>query len=245
MKVPYISQLDPVTGIGGNNCGPACLAMLLAYEGVIAPTRGAMLHVADVVRDGVADGRGQIGGYTTWERLQWYARELGQTPVWCGSWGEISYALAKQQPVIVLLANWLLRPRAYPQGPAFDAHHFVVLCEHDRDNGAFVVNDPLSVTTRGPVVYSAGSVVNAVDAIGAVQALYLQPRLQSETEDEMTEAQRAIVDKMAALGADDASIDRWLSKIGRAAEIGRTLRATKRMPRVTRPLVDELVAIAD
>ena len=63
-------------------------------------------------------------------------------------------------------------------------------------------------------------------------------------EESMTQEQRAILDKLAALGANDQSIDAWLSRIGRAAEIGRALSATKRMPRVVRPMLAELAAIA-
>lgn len=175
MDVPYISQLDPLTGSGGNNCGPASLAMLLAHEGVIAPTYGAMLHVADIVRDGLDDGRGQTGGYTTWQQLMGYAEALGQQWRWIGDWRALYAALAEGQPAIVLLSNWLLLPRQYPINASFNAHHFVVLCEYRPDRGTFLVNDPLSVYVRGPVEYSALSVVQAVSDIGSVQALCLEP----------------------------------------------------------------------
>ena len=67
LDVPYISQL--INGSGGNNCGPACLAMQLAHMGVIPATQAAMLQVADITRDGSLNTVGLTGGYVNFQQL--------------------------------------------------------------------------------------------------------------------------------------------------------------------------------
>src|SRR5262249_21466580 len=106
LSVPYISQL--VNGSGGNNCGPACLSMCLAYRGVIAPTQEAMLECADVVRDGALDGAGRTGGYTTLQQLQTAAGWYGQACWWPMSWTQIDESVRRGEPVIILLDNRVL-----------------------------------------------------------------------------------------------------------------------------------------
>ena len=86
------------------------------------------------------------------------------------------------------------------------------------------------VVYRGPVTAADGAATAGVAA---------------EMEEEMTAEQRAILEKMAGLKAGAESIDGWLSRIGRAAEIGRALQATKRMPKVVRPLTAELARMAE
>ena len=95
--------------------------------------------------------------------------------------------------------------------------------------------DPASVIQklvvyRGPVTAADGAATAGVAAA---------------MEEEMTAGQRAILEKMAGLNAGAESIDGWLSRIGRAAEIGRELQGTKRMPKVVRPLTTELARMAE
>ena len=70
MDVPYISQLE-ADGSGYNNCGPACLTMALAYDGLMPTTREAMHTVADYIRDGVYDGDWWLGTYTDYPMMQY------------------------------------------------------------------------------------------------------------------------------------------------------------------------------
>ena len=72
-----------------------------------------------------------------------------------------------------------------------------------------------------------------------------QPTTNPTPEEPMTPDQRAILEKMATLNASSSSIDTWLSKIGRAVEIGRTLQSTRRLLKSIRPLSAELAALAD
>jgi uncharacterized protein YvpB len=176
VDVPFLSQIDPATGSGESNCGPAALAMLLAYRGVIAPSRGAMLYVADIVRDGVPDGLGShTNTYTTFAQLQACAAWFDQATVWCGSWSDIRASLEKGEPVILLVDNTYLQPRQYPVSPAFNGNHFIVLTGYDAAAGTVTVNDPLSVYAKGPATYTIASVVAAANAVGGVQAIAFAP----------------------------------------------------------------------
>lgn len=185
LPVPYISQL--INGNGGANCGPACLSMGLGYRGVIAPTQGAMLYVADIVRDGVPDNIGRTGGYTTLQQLIDCAAWFDQQMVWIGSWASVHASLEAGEPVILLVDNTALWPRQYPRSPAFDAHHFVLLtgytpptpgAPHDAATDTFMVNDPLSIYAWGPAPYTAASLMEASNLVGGVQGLAFVPMAQ-------------------------------------------------------------------
>lgn len=189
LAVPYISQLMGNPPTGGANCGPASLASLLAYRGVIAPTQGAMLYVADIVRDGLPDGHGMTGGYTTFQQLIDCAGWFDQQMVWVGSWAGVHASLAAGEPVILLVDNTALWPRQYPRSPAFDAHHFVVLTGYtppvagasaDAASDTFMVNDPLSVYAAGPAPYTAASLVAATTLVGGIQGIALVPFAQEQ-----------------------------------------------------------------
>lgn len=174
LAVPYISQLSP-QGLGGNNCGPACLAMALAWRGVIPPTPAAMLEVADIARDGLSNDVGETGGYTTLGQLARVASWYGQQTVWCSSWEAVGGSLDAGEPVIVLLDNRLLQPRQYPRGAAFDAHHFILLTGYDDAGFERPSSDPLSVAPRAPSVYLEATVQAAVRGVGGAQGLALAP----------------------------------------------------------------------
>ena len=175
LPVPYVTQLDPATGLGGSNCGPACLSMALAWRGVIAPTYGAMIYVADIVRDGIPDGRGLTGAYTTFAQLIDCAGWFDQPMRWIGDWSAIYASLDAGEPVVLLVDNVELDPRQYPRTAAFNAHHFVLLTGYDDSAGTFTANDPLSIVARGPAPYGMASVSRAANAVGGVQAVALIP----------------------------------------------------------------------
>lgn len=171
LSVPYISQL--VNGSGGNNCGPACLAMTLAYRGVIAPTQEAMLECADIVRDGALDGAGRTGGYTTLQQMATAAGWYGQASWFPRSWGEVEESIRRQEPVIILLDNRVLQPRQYPNDANWAANHFILLTATEDVNR--YSSDPLSYYIGGPYFYTEGSTRQGVANLGGVQALALVP----------------------------------------------------------------------
>ena len=169
---PFISQL--VHGTGGNNCGPACVAMTLAYRGVIAPTQEAMLEVADIARDGISDDRGETGGYTTLNQLAMVAGYYGQATWWPSSWAQVNESIARSEPVIILLDNRVLQPRQYPNSPAWDANHFILLTSASEGANRYS-SDPLSYYIGGPYFYTEASTEHGVRNVGGVQALALTP----------------------------------------------------------------------
>src|SRR5262245_2903652 len=172
LAVPFISQL--IDGQGGNNCGPACLAMQLAFRGVIPATQAAMLRVADVVRDGVPDGVGMTGGYTTFQQLQATAAQYGCPSELLWSWGAVQGRLDAGEPVTLLVDNTVLAPREYPISPAFNAHHFILLCGYQTETSTVPTNDPLAVD-YDPGEYYYWSIQQGATNVGGVQAMALVP----------------------------------------------------------------------
>lgn len=181
LSVPYISQL--IGGSGGNNCGPAALAMALAYRGVIAPTQEAMLEVADIARDGVSDDRGETGGYTTLNQLAMVAGWYGQATWWPNTWALVDASVRAQEPVILLLDNRVLQPRQYPNDPNWAANHFILLTSANTGDPNRYSSDPLSYYIGGPYHYTEASTQQGVRNVGGVQALALVP-LEIPTEPE-------------------------------------------------------------
>ena len=171
LSVPFISQL--IGGQGGNNCGPACLAMTLAYRGVIPATQEAMLECADIARDGLSNDTGETGGYTTLNQLAMVAGWYGQAAWWPTSWGQIEDSITRQEPVIVLLDNRVLEPRQYPNDPNWAANHFILLTATEDVNR--YSNDPLSYYVAGPYFYTEASTEQGVANVGGLQALALVP----------------------------------------------------------------------
>jgi uncharacterized protein YvpB len=171
LSVPYISQL--VNGSGGNNCGPASLAMTLAYRGVIAPTQEAMLECADIARDGLSNDVGETGGYTTFNQLAMVASWYGQATWWPTSWSQIEESILRQEPVIILLDNRVLQPRQYPNDANWAANHFILLTATEDVNR--YSSDPLSYYVGAPYFYTEASTKQAVANVGGVQALALVP----------------------------------------------------------------------
>lgn len=186
LAVPFVSQIDPVSGSGQANCGSACLAMCLAYRGIIAPTRGAMLYIADITRDGLPNDIGQFSGtYVTFTQLVACAAWFDVACRWFASWSEIQQSLDIGEPVILLVDNTALRPRQYPLGGGFDGHHFIVLTGVDGDS--FMVNDPLSVYAKGPAPYTGASLRAGTALVQGVGAIAFAPLALVPQEDNVTE----------------------------------------------------------
>ena len=216
--------------IGGYGCYVTCFAMLATYYGrAMTPpevneelaTRGRFVRGNLVTDDGleaVAPGVEHVASLEYRDR----AADLGR----------LRELLAEAGTSVVLEVDF---NREWRDGVQT---HFVVAvgCDGER----VMVADPWY-----------GGVADLTEHYGddagrAIQKLvvYRGPVVALETEeDEMSAEERAIVEKMAGLGADAGSIDGWMGKIGRAAEIGRVLKGTKRMPKVVRPLVEELVRL--
>ena len=71
------------------------------------------------------------------------------------------------------------------------------------------------------------------------------PAVDGAGEVELTERERGALELIRALYWDRGSIESAISKLGRAAEIGRTLQVTRRMPKGVKGLVGELVALGN
>jgi hypothetical protein len=76
---------------------------------------------------------------------------------------------------------------------------------------------------------------------------WLEQQYAQEQDDEMalTQDERDALELIRALSWNKGSIEGAIGKLGRAAEIGRTIRSTKRVPKVLKPVVDELTVIAN
>lgn len=173
LDVPYISQYN-AQGTGGNNCGPAGIAMLLAARGAIPATQEAMWECADRARDGVSDDVGMEGGYTTFQQLASVAASYGCPTVMLWSWDAVRGSLDAGEGVVLLVDNTVLAPREYPVSPAFNAMHFITLTGYAAATSTAPTNDPLAVD-YGPGEYYYWSVQAGATNAGGVQGLALVP----------------------------------------------------------------------
>ena len=69
--------------------------------------------------------------------------------------------------------------------------------------------------------------------------------LPEEDEMALTQEEREALEMLRALSWNRGSIELAIGKLGRAAEIGRTIKATKKIPRAIKPLAEELEVIAN
>lgn len=179
MQVPYVSQLEP-DGSGYANCGPACLTMLLAHDGLVPATREAMHRVADYVRDGYYDGDWWLGTYTDYPMMRGLVeREYDRRTRVLTAWGDVTAALDAGRPVMLLLDNVPLEPRQYPRNAAWNAHHFIVVRGYG--GGFFWVNDPLAYWVPGPGSYTDETVHEGVRRVGGVHALVIEEEVDMAT----------------------------------------------------------------
>ena len=200
MTFPMISQI--INGSGQNRCGPSCLASALAGYGRIEPTQEAMLQITREEHN--IDGRG-LTAYTDFRDAVLVSQQHGVDAEQIWSWEAVYAALDAAEPVMLLLDNSVLRPRRYPEGASWNAHHFLLLTGYDTYN--FFVNDPLVYPDLSPAVYTIPSVLAGVAGVGGVQAVvFHRPAdVPAETlqEVDVTDAERdALNERIAALEAD-------------------------------------------
>jgi uncharacterized protein YvpB len=155
LPVPFVSQLEPANRSGYNNCGPACITMCLAYNGIAPGSREVMHVVAERVRR----QPWHAGTYTNFAQFKREAslHEIPYREIL--HWRGVLHALDDGQPVVLLANNVPLEPRQYPNHPAsgFNGDHFIVLLGYtDHD---FYVADPLNIAVPpGPGRYTRESV---------------------------------------------------------------------------------------
>jgi uncharacterized protein YvpB len=144
LEVPWISQLDNKLP---NDCGHACVLMLLKYAGL-----GDDLAVGDLFSSGVAPR-----GYTTAWHLVRLAEHYGLRCTVESPFSAVDYFIEQinaDKPVIVLADYASLRlPRHLPSGPNQGAHWLVVV-GYDRFN--YYVHDPLWLPEQIGGAYGEG-----------------------------------------------------------------------------------------
>lgn len=171
MSYDYASELDPATLRAGNRCGPAALASALLERGwqsdpwllTLELTHETPGAVGDTLPDGSTSD--QLIAACAAHSLP--AEKFGFAPTF---WDEAVAALAQGRQVLLLLDNWLLRPRAYPLGVNWDALHWVRLVRVLDDRTA-LLHDPLcwmqgeyQQPYQGPTVATIDSIKAAIIA---------------------------------------------------------------------------------
>jgi hypothetical protein len=148
LKVPYVSQKAPGSNLHHNDCGPACMSMILkAFNlamnvtvdelyNAINPTSDVALS-ASALRAKLED----IGLQTSWNEFV--------LP------GKLYETLQESKPVIALIHYGTLVTKGYTQFTNFKEGHFVVLAGMDianifmldpnRDDGVTVMAVPIDI----------------------------------------------------------------------------------------------------
>lgn len=134
LTVPYKSQYDADAGQSRNDCGPACLAMLLNALGVAATTDAVFQ------RTGAA-----ADGYVSMAQLMRVGESYGAPLEFRKGYtlGELQARLDRARPVIALVhyaAFSEVAPGVATQS-LFTGPHFVLVVGYDEDH--VVVHDPL------------------------------------------------------------------------------------------------------
>ena len=139
LTIPYKSQFDPDAGRSRNDCGPACLAMLLNALGIVATTDAVFQ------RTGAA-----ADGYVSMAQLMRVGESYGAPLEFRKGWslGELRARLDLARPVIALVhyaAFSELEPGGLTQSQ-FKGPHFVLVVGYDEAH--VVVHDPLWAGAR-------------------------------------------------------------------------------------------------
>lgn len=135
-NVPYTGQVGTDANLHGNDCGPACVSMVLKWAGITPPT-------VDSLFDEVQPS-GDL--YTSFGDLMRLLERHGVDPNYDAgvSTKDLFWILAGGVPVIALIHYGTLetiRPNK------FKGNHFVVVRGMDLDT--IYVNDPLNTPTSG------------------------------------------------------------------------------------------------
>ena len=130
LNVPYKSQNDPDAQAENNDCGPACLAMILLTQGQNVAT--AAVYAAS----GVGADRP-----LTFDEVKTAAGNYGLPLSWrMGvSLQDVRDTIDQGTPVIALIKYLYLPDR---QGQSTTGGHFVLVVGYDDDAGEIVINDP-------------------------------------------------------------------------------------------------------
>lgn len=197
LDVPYVSELEvnpaePQEGLRGwDNCGPAALAMAIAYlRGVTFPdevsAQAALNSQVDDVRGGSANR--YVEGFTGPDQWDPALTKEGYTANPVTDWDGITENIDNGIPVVVAVKNNLFDNPPYPRTPDWTpdvagSNHVVVVTGYDDAN--VYINDPLadpdlpSVGPDGGKNWRVGkaSFLSAADPdnTGAMTADFLQP----------------------------------------------------------------------
>jgi hypothetical protein len=130
LDVPYKSQNDPDAQTENNDCGPACVAMILL-------TQGRSVATSDVyAASGVAQDRGLSFAEVTAAAAHFglpLNTRIGM------SLQDVRNTIDQGTPVVALVKYLYLPDR---QGQSTTGGHFVLVVGYDDDAGEIFVNDP-------------------------------------------------------------------------------------------------------
>jgi hypothetical protein len=156
----YCTQMAP-DGSGHLACGAACLASVMLSEGWQSDPWQLTHQVA--VDNGIWNQ-----GATSDELLAAGSRYGFTGDKWYG-WSEGTGHLLAGTAILALLNNWLLEPRQYPSGGAWNSLHWVRLVIDVPPDGLIYTYDPLCYLAQadgsvyqGPNVYDVATVQAAI-----------------------------------------------------------------------------------
>jgi hypothetical protein len=168
----YCTQLAP-DGSGHEACGAACLASVMLSEGWQSDPWGLTQQVA--VDNGIWNE-----GATSQELLNAAFKYGFQGGLWY-TWEEGLQHLRDGHGLLALNDNWLLEPRQYPRGGAWNSLHWVRLVQDIAVDGLVYTYDPLCYLQQvdgsvyqGPGVYTTPTVQSAIGSTSWPEAgIYL------------------------------------------------------------------------
>jgi hypothetical protein len=130
LNVPYKSQNDPDAQVQNNDCGPACIAMILLSQGQSVAT-------ADVYAASGAEGDRALTFAEVTAAAAHYSLPLrAQVNM---SLQDVRNSIDQGTPLIALVKYQYLPDR---QGQSTTGGHFVIVVGYDDDAGEIVINDP-------------------------------------------------------------------------------------------------------
>jgi ABC-type bacteriocin/lantibiotic exporter with double-glycine peptidase domain len=155
---PFTSQVE-ANGWHYRNCGPACLAMVLARLGRLQRPldRETLHHIAEAVRG----RRWTIGALTSMAQLRAAAEGHGLIASTVTSWSHLDEALRAKLPVVLAVRTGPLAQRTYASPTRLGQRHYIVL--HAAVDTYFHVADPME---RAPGLYPRADVEAAAAAVG-------------------------------------------------------------------------------
>jgi len=137
LDLAYKSQFDPDAAASRNDCGPACVAMLVNGLG-IAATTDAVFHRTGAAAD----------GYVSMAQLMRAGESYGVPLDFRQGWGlaQLHAALDEARPAIALVHYGVFSALDGSTQSRFAGPHFVLVVGYDAE--AVVVHDPLWTGSR-------------------------------------------------------------------------------------------------